>query len=188
MISLWIWQNITNIPHLTQTHYNSNIANLLTITGSGYENIEYINIGGASIRTIFSSGNVFIPIEKNLFSSGEYFLFFGLKNGQVIASNQKITFIHSEALINIANISPNILQNSEERYIVIQWNGFNKIISIQLSNNLILRNAEFKIINDQVAGVRIPKDLLPGTYYFNIMDTNSIYELKDMIFTIINTL
>ncbi len=59
-------------------------------------------------------------------------------------------------------------------------------MSIQLSNNLILKNAEFNIINKQVAGVKIPKGLPAGEYYFNIMDTATIYEIKNMKFTITN--
>ncbi|EKD29799.1 MAG: hypothetical protein ACD_78C00268G0002 [uncultured bacterium (gcode 4)] len=109
-----------------------------------------------------------------------------LKSGRILTRNEKITFEHSNARINIANITPRTIKNDAERFVVIQGNGFDKIVSIQLSNNLILKNAEFNIINAHVAGVRIPKELPPGEYYFNIMDTQSIYELRTMRFTITN--
>lgn len=125
-----------------------------------------------------------VSLDHDLFSSGEYFVFYELTNGKLVTSDAKITFEHSDATINIAGLTPNTIRNDIDRFITLQGNGFNKIISIQLNNNLILKNAEFTIINEHVAGVKIPKGLPPGEYYFNIMDTGSIYELKNMKFTI----
>ncbi|MFA6090555.1 MAG: hypothetical protein WC774_02160 [Candidatus Gracilibacteria bacterium] len=107
-----------------------------------------------------------------------------LTTGKIITMNEKIHFQYADSKINIANITPYTIENSTDHMLVIQGNGFDKILSIQMNNNLILKNAEFTIINNRVAGVRIPKGLPPGNYYFNIMDTNSIYELKNMQFTI----
>ena len=148
------------------------------------ESIEFVNIGEKRIQGVHASGAVLVQIDRDTFTSGEYFVFFTLKSGKILTSDIRLAFEHSSALINIANITPKSLGNDSDKYVVIQGNGFKKIVSIQLSNNLILKNAEFQIINNQVAGVRIPKDLPPGEYYFNIMDTSSIYELKNMRFTI----
>jgi len=168
------------------TKYNSNINNLISITGSGLESIEFVNIGGIGFRPVLGSGTLFVQVDRDVFASGEYFVFLQLRNGKILTRNEKITFEHSNARINIANITPKSIRNDAERFVVIQGNGFDKIVSIQLSNNLILKNAEFNIINTHVAGVRIPKDLPPWEYYFNIMDTQSIYELRTMRFTITN--
>lgn len=166
------------------TFFNSNINNLIRITGNNLENVDIVNIGWITFHPVLSSGSLFVQVERDTFATGEYFLFFGLKNGQIVAGNDKIHFEHSSEKINIANITPKNIPNNEDRFLVIQWNGFDKIISVQLSNNVILKNAEFHIINNQVAGVKIPKWLAPGDYYFNIMDTGTIYELKTMHFTI----
>ncbi|MDP2103967.1 MAG: hypothetical protein Q8K26_03535 [Candidatus Gracilibacteria bacterium] len=166
------------------TKYNSNINNLISVTGSGLESIEFVNIGGIGFRPVLGSGTLFVQIDRDVFASGEYFVFLQLKSGKILTRNEKITFEHSSARINIANITPKSIRNDAERFVVIQGNGFDKIVSIQLSNNLILKNAEFNIINAHVAGVRIPKDLPPGEYYFNIMDTSAIYELRTMKFTV----
>ncbi|MDD2892161.1 MAG: hypothetical protein PHQ95_04300 [Candidatus Gracilibacteria bacterium] len=183
--------NIENIPDtepqnitLQEIQYNSNINNLISITGTNLARISLVNIGGVGFKPITGSGILYVQVSKDTFATGEYFVFFELNNGKIITLNDKITFQHSSALINIANITPNTLKNDMDRYLVIQGNGFDKIISIQLSNNLILKNAEFHIINKQVAEVKIPKGLPIGEYYFNIMDTSSIYELHDMKFTI----
>lgn len=168
----------------TETKYNSNINNLITFRGQSTESIEFVNIGEKRIQAVHASGALFVQVDRDTFSSGEYFVFFTLKNGKIITPDIRISFEHSDSLINIANITPKSLVNDADRFLVIQGNGFKKIISIQLNNNLILRNAEFQVISDQVAGVKIPKDLPPGEYYFNIMDTSSIYELKNMRFTI----
>lgn len=108
---------------------------------------------------MYSSGILFVRLDRDTFTSGEYFVFFTLKNGKILTSEYRLSFEHSNSAINIANITPGAVPNDEDRFIVIQGNGFNKIVSIQLSNNLILKNAEFDIINDRVAGVKIPKGL-----------------------------
>lgn len=169
---------------IAATHYNSNINNLVTIRGNNLDTIEFMNIGEKRIRPIYSTGTLFVRIDRDTFASGEYFVFFTLKNGKILTSEYRLSFEHADSAINIANITPRLVRNNEDRFVVIQGNGFDKIISIQLSNNLILKNAEFQIINKQVAGVKIPKDLPPGEYYFNIMDTTAIYDLKNMRFTI----
>ena len=169
---------------ITQTKYNSNINNLLTFRGQELGNVKFVNIGEKRIRPVYSSGSLYVQVEKDTFTTGDYFVFLTLKTGKILTPNIHLSFEYSSSPINIANITPKTIQNSEERFVVIQGNGFDKIVSIQLSNNLILKNAEFKIINNQVAWVKIPKDLPVGEYYFNIMDTHSIYELKNMSFSI----
>lgn len=169
---------------LERTRYNSNINNLVTIRGKDLGSIEFVNIGEKRIRPVSSSGVLFVQIDRDTFASGEYFVFFTLRSGKIVTSDQRISFEHSDSPINIAGITPNTITNIQDTFVVIQGNGFDKIVSIQLSNNLILKNAEFRIVNAHVAGVKIPKDLPPGKYYFNIMDTASIYELKNMPFTI----
>ena len=168
------------------TRYNSNINNLIVFRGENIESVEFVNIGEKRIRPAYASGTLFVQVDKDTFTTGGYFVFFTLKNGRIFPSDHRIFFEHSSSAINIANITPKTLRNSEESFIVIQGNGFDKIVSVQLSNNLILKNAEFKIINNRVAGVKIPKGLPPGEYYFNIMDTATIHELKNMRFTITN--
>lgn len=143
------------------TKYNSNINNLITVHGKNLDSIEFVNIGEKRIRPVYSNGTLFIQADHDTFASGEYFVFFTLKNGKMLTSDYHLLFEHSNSAINIANITPRMIHNDEDRFVVIQGNGFDKIVSIQLSNNLILKNAEFQIINKQVAGVKIPKDLPP---------------------------
>jgi hypothetical protein len=138
-------------PAIKNTHYNSNINNLLSFEGKGLKNIAFVGIGEKSLRPVYSSGNLFVQIDHDMFASGEYFVFFTLKNGKIITSEIKLTFNHSDFTINIANITPSVIRNINDNFLVIQGNGFDKIISVQLSNNLILKNAEFQVINDQVA-------------------------------------
>ena len=171
---------------INETKYNSNINNLLSFRGENMDSIEFVNIGEKRIRPVYSTGTLFVQVDRDTFSTGEYFVFFTLKNGRILTSEIRLSFEHSATPINIANITPSTIRNDEDTFVVIQGNGFDKIVSVQLSNNLILKNAEFNIINDRVAGIKIPKNLPPGEYYFNIMDTVTIYELKNMKFTITN--
>lgn len=166
--------------------FNSNINNLTEITGTGKEFIKYINIWEVSLTPIHEDNKTFLSISKNTFHSWEYFIIVQLENNELITLNEKITFHFSPSKVNIANITPHKIKNDIDRNIVLQWNGFSKIISLQLSNNIILKNTSFQIINDHVMSVLVPKDLKSGKYYLNIMTIDGIHELKDITFTINN--
>lgn len=163
---------------------NSNINNLIEISWEGKEFIKYINIGWVSLKPINENNKTFLTIAKDTFSSGEYFIIAQLENNELVPLNEKINFIHSNSKVNIANITPNSIKNDTDKFIVLQWNWFLKVISIQLSNNIVLKNTSFEVINDQVMSVKIPKELDIWNYYFNIMTTEGISELKNNIFTI----
>lgn len=165
---------------------NSNINNLIEITWSGKEFIKYVNIWEISLTPIHVNNKTFLTISKNTFNSWEYFTIVQLQNNELITLNEKIIFHYEQSKVNIANITPNYIKNDIDRNIVLQWNGFSKIISLQLNNNTILKNTSFQIINDNVITVLIPKDLDVWNYYFNIMTVDWINELKNNIFTINN--
>lgn len=163
---------------------SSNIDQLLVLTGKNLESIDRIIVGETSFEGKIQENKFYYLVPKNTFGNGEYFVGLYLKNGQLIPTNTKLSFTYNSNPINIAAITPKILKNNEDSYVVVQGNGFKKMISIQLSNNLIFKNALFTIINDQVVSIKIPKWLDPGIYYFNIMDTAGIYEAKNMPFTV----
>lgn len=81
--------------------------------------------------------------------------------------------------IFITSITPDIINIEKWRLIVLQWEWFNKIISVQLNNNIVFENTAFNIINDNILSITIPKEINPWIYHFNIMDTSSIYEIKE---------
>ncbi len=167
-----------------KTKFNSNINNLVELTWSWKEFIKYVNIGWVSLTPIKDNKKIFLTISKNTFTSGEYFVILQLENNNLVPLEEKINFTHSNSLVNIANITPSKVKNDKETFIVLQWNGFSKTISIQLSNNVVLKNTSFDIISDNVMSVQIPAELEKWTYYFNIMTTDWITELKNNTFTI----
>lgn len=177
------WKLPKNIT-LLNNNFSSNINNLLQIKWVNLEEVDYVNIWWFSLKPQIENWTLLVSLDKDIFASWEYFIFFQLKNGKILTTENKINFIHNQNSINIANLTPKIINNTEDSFIVIQWNGFNKIISVQLNNNIILKTTSFKIINDNVAAIKIPKWLWSWIYYFNVMDTNRIYELKNNTFTI----
>lgn len=182
-INISSWKIPKNIVILND-NFSSNINNLLKIKWNNLNEIDYVNIWWFSIKPQIENWVLLVSLDKNIFASWEYFIFFQLKNWKILTTENKINFIHNQDSINIANLTPSIINNNEDRFIVIQWNGFNKIVSVQLNNNVILKNTSFNIINDNVAAIKIPKWLWKWIYYFNIMDINKIYELKNNTFTI----
>lgn len=178
-ISTWTI-NIT----LDKTSLNWNINNLVEILWEWKDKIKYVTIWQISLTPISENNKVLLTIEKDSFSSWEYFIIVQLKDNTLLTLNEKITITHSKDMVNIANITPNNIKNWSDRYIVLQWNWFSKVISMQLSNNVVLKNTSFNIISDNVISVKIPGEILPWNYYFNIMTTSWITELKNNIFTI----
>lgn len=163
---------------------SSHINHLIEISWKDKEMIKYVNIWWNSFTPIQNNGKVYLAIEKNTFSSGEYFIIIQLQNDEIISLDKKFYFEYWSSQVNIANITPNNIKNTQDTFLVLQGNGFSKVISIQLSNNIILKNTSFDIINDSVMSVKIPSELESGKYYFNIMTVNRIHELKQNSFII----
>lgn len=170
---------------LSNINFNSNINNLLEISWDNIENIKYLNIGSYSINPVFKDNKAFFLINKDTFSSWNYFIFIQPTEWKIVPLNEQITFKYSNNLVNIANITPNEVKNDKDRYIVLQWNGFSKIISIQLNNNIVIKKTSFEVINDKVLSIKIQKWLDTGKYSFNIMTTDEIVELNNLNFSVI---
>lgn len=177
----WSVQNI----NLSNSIFNSNINNLLIVSWENLEQISYINIGWVSFTPKFENNKLYIWIDKNTFSNWEYFVIFQLKNKNIIYYPKKIYFSHDDNSINISAITPNKIKNDIDRYIVIQWNNLSKVIRVQLSNNVVLKETNFNIINDNVISIKIPSWLNPWDYYINFMWTFGIFELNNSKFTVI---
>lgn len=165
---------------------NSNIDNILEITWTNLDQVDYINIWWISFKPTLKDWNLFTLIEKNTFWNIENFILLKTKSWLIITSDKKIKFTYNNAKVNVSNINPKTIKNDVNRYITIQWNWFSKIISIQLNNNVILKNTEFNIVNDNVMLVKIPSWLDKWEYSLNIMDINNIYEINYMKFLITN--
>lgn len=163
---------------------SSNIDNLVPLSGQNLESIDRVLVGEKSFVGSVKDGQYYFIIPKNTFGNGEFFIGLYLRNGQLVTTPDRLTFTYNPNPINIAAITPSQIKNDQDRYVVVQGNGFGKMISIQLSNNLIFKNALFTVINDNVVSIKIPKDLEPGAYYFNMMDTAGIYEAKNIRFTV----
>lgn len=171
---------------IKNNNFNGNINNILEIDWKWLEQIDYVNIWWISFKWKYENNKFYILIDKWTFGSWDFFLMFKLNNWTIITSNKKINFYYSQDKVNISNITPKIIKNDIDRYIVVQWNWFSKIVSIQLNNNIILKSTEYEIINDNVLSVKIPKWLNPWDYYINIMDTNNIYQINYIKFNITN--
>ncbi len=175
-----------NNVKLSSLNFNSNINNLLVISWDNLENIQYVNIWWNSFNPNFNDKKIYIWIDKNSFAALDYFVFFQLKNKQILSYPQKISFTYDSNTLNISAISPALIKNDIDRYIVIQWNNLSKVIRVQLSNNIVLKETAFKIINDNVMTIKIPSWLNPWNYFINFMWTKWIFELKNSKFTITN--
>lgn len=179
--------NIKNIKiNFDKYNFNSNLNNLINIYWTWIENIKYINIWWISFYPIKDNNKYYLSINKNTFSNWEYFIILQLRDNSILPLNDKISFIYSKDEVNVYNITPNQIKWDKDTYVVIQWNWLSKIISLQLSNNVILKNTSFNIINDKVLSVKIPSNLEKWKYYINIMTTKWIFEIKNTYFYIVN--
>lgn len=163
---------------------SSNIDNLIPISGEHLDTIDRVVVGEKSFQGSMKWDVYYFILPRNTFGSWDYFVGLYLKNGELIASGKKLSFTYDSSPINIAAITPSTIKNDKDGYVVVQGNGFSKMVSLQLSNNLIFKSAQFTVVNDQVVSIKIPKWLDPGEYTFNMMDTTWIYEAKNKTLTV----
>lgn len=166
--------------------FSSNIWNILEISWTNLELIDYVIIWEKKLNWVLKDNKFYVRLDSNSFWAWDFFVGFYLKNGKLTSTDKKIIFSYNPNPINIVAITPNKISNKKDSYVVIQWNWFAKMISLQLSNNYIFKNALFNIINDKVATVKIPAWLVSWTYYFNIMDVKWIYKAEDIKLEITN--
>ena len=176
--------NIFSDLEFNNISFNSNINNLLEISWENIGKIKFFNIWSYSFSPNIKDNVAYFLINKNTFSSGNYFVFIQPVEWKIIPLETQIDFSFTDSKVNIANITPSLVDNTKNTYIVLQWNWFSDIISLQLNNNIILKDTSFDIINDKVLSVKIDKQLSPWTYHFNIMTTDGIINLDSMNFTI----
>lgn len=179
-----ISQNNFDNLSFNSTSFNSNINNLLEISWENIDKIKFLNIWSYSFSPVFKNSKAYFLIDENTFNSGNYFVFIQPIEWQIIPLETQINFTFTNSEISVANITPNIVNNTKDSYIVLQWKWFSDIISLQLNNNIILQKTSFNVINDKVLSVKIDEQLDPWKYHFNIMTTDNIINLDNMTFTI----
>ncbi|MDD3120420.1 MAG: hypothetical protein PHF46_03370 [Candidatus Gracilibacteria bacterium] len=168
------------------THFDSNINNFFELDcENGIDSVKSIMIGGVSFKPSIKDNKLFVSIDKNIFDNGSYFIALVLTNGELLSLDESVTFTFNKEKINIVSIIPGSVKNDIPRYITVQGNGFKGVVSVQLSNNVILKNTDFSVINDNVMAIKIPKDLIEGNYHLNIMDVNHVYEIQNKNFLVI---
>lgn len=180
-------ENFSNIDvFFKKTSFDGGFNNLIPLSGSGLENIAFIIIGEKSFLPIKTADAYYLSVEKNTFSSGEFFVLFQDKKKNITPLNQKFTFFNNNKAVSISGIVPNILPQNQKQQVVLQGKGFSKLVSLQLSNSVILKNTSFQIISDGVVIVDIPENLPLWTYQFTLMTLDSIYQIPEQSFSIIN--
>lgn len=185
-ISSW---NLSPLPGdevtLSLTTLSTHANHLIQVQWENLANIAYITIGWYSYQASIHEWSYYFEVQKNTFTPGEYFISIQDKSGEIIALNQKMTILGwQDHGINLNNITPNTLSNTQKSSIVLQWNGFSKVISVQLDNNIILKEASFDIINDRVMSIEVPKWIPVGSYHFNLLTVEKIVKLPSRALTI----
>ncbi len=123
-------------------------------------------------------------VDRASFAAGEYFAAVLTKEGKLVPLKEGIVFESDGQLVGISAITPSSVPNSRESYVTLQGRGFSKIVSVQLSNSLVIHNASFRLINDSVAIVKIPAGISEGSYAMNVMDVSGISSPKNAVVTI----
>lgn len=178
----------TDISNLSLNTYSfsSNIDSLLIITWENIESISALTIWDYSFKPVFKDWKAFFNLEAKTFDTWEYFWIIKQTNWKIITLDKKLNFTLIKEEVAIVNISPREIWNDKQNYLVLQWDWFDKVISLQLSNNVVIKNTQFEILTDKVMPVKIPPNLPSWEYHFNIMTTKWIVELHSQKFKIIH--
>lgn len=177
--------NLSEISVLRK-NFISNINNYFEINWKDANLVKSVIIWDSTFSPFIKDNKILFNIEANKFDTWNYFIAIVLKSGQLITLNDSINFTLDKGKINIVDILPRKITNDTQKYITIQWNWFKNIVSVQLSNNLVLKNTDFQIVNDNVMAIKITPEIASWTYHLNIMDTAHVYELKTQTFLVSN--
>lgn len=79
-----------------------------------------------------------------------------MKDGSLVAIESKVSFEGGNSTIGVSAVTPGSISGTKDAYVTLQGYGFSKIISLQLQNGIVIKNASFTIVNDSVMFVRIP--------------------------------
>lgn len=164
---------------LSNNLFSSNMNNILEIRWINIDAIDYVIIWEKSFKPIYFENVAYITINKKTFRSWEYFIAIQTSKWAIKTLENRIKFSDNSTPIDIWNITPKNISSSKDEYVVLQWNWFKKLISIQLSNNVVFKDTQFQIINDNIIAVKIPKWISRWSYHFNLMNTAWIFEIKD---------
>lgn len=123
-------------------------------------------------------------MDRASFAAGEYFVAVLGKDGKLVPTKETVVFESDGQSVGISSVIPSSVPGSRDSYVTLQGRGFSKIVSIQLSNSLVIHNASFRLVNDSVAIVKIPAGISEGNYAMNVMDVSGISSPKNAIVTI----
>lgn len=169
-----IWDIKNYNISIIKNNYSSNIDNTIKFYWNNLEEIIQIEIWNFNYKPQYLDWNLYLVINKNEELNWEYDLVFKTKSWYEFNYENKINFNFIEWNVIVTDITPKNISNDNETNIVLQWKWFSKIISIQLSNNIVFKNTSFNIINDNVMSVLIPKDINEWKYTLNLMDISWI--------------
>jgi hypothetical protein len=178
-------ETISNI-FLKQNQFFWDFNTLVEVSGSWQSLIDFVIIWEKSFPVIEENKKFFINIPKNTFWNGEFFVFIQDRDKNIFPLEQKMISSFSDKDVNVQDIVPRSVSNTQDQNIILQWRGFSKTVSLQLSNNIVLKNTDFVIISDTVLQVKIPKWIEIWNYQLNIMTTKNIYQIQNIPFSITN--
>lgn len=160
--------------NILKDNFSSNINNIIKFSWENLDQIRFVNIWEHSFIPELIDWFLYILVEENNYLNWEYFVIFQMKDWSVKTLDKKIEFSLSFKNLVVNDITPKVLKNDIARNIILQWKWFLKIISIQLSNNIVLKSTSFEAISDNVLIIKIPENLEAWKYSLNIMDTQWI--------------
>lgn len=95
-------------------------------------------------------------VDRGSFVDGDYFVAAYAKDGKLVPVKGKLSFRSDQQSVGVSFVTPSSVPNSRDAYVTLQGRGFSKVVSIQLSNSLVIKNASFRSVDDTVAIVKIP--------------------------------
>lgn len=167
-------QSSDNNIKISKTKFSSNINNIIKISWNNIEDIIEVKIWNYIYYPSIIEWLLYILVEQNTKLNWEYEVLLVFKDNSVQKLYTKLFFSYNSESLIVSDITPSKIKNDIDRNIILQWKWFSKVISIQLSNNIVLKDTYFNIINDNVLNIKIPKGLDKWIYGINIMNTDWI--------------
>lgn len=164
--------------------FSSDTNNAVRIVGAPKGFISSVVIGASTFRGAdLRDGYVFVT-DRGTFADGDYFVAVYAKDGRLLPLKDKVSFITDGQSVGVSGVTPASVPATRDSFVTLQGRGFSRVVSIQLSNSLVIKNASFRAVDDTVAIVRVPAGVPAGEYAMNIMDVNGISSPKRAVIRI----
>jgi hypothetical protein len=169
IIEKWLFKEISWEIDFKNSQIWSDKTSLIELQWKNISELSILLINNFHIPVQKYNSWYFVSIWANMLNKWSYERYGITKNNKKIKWKSNLSVKQNSNSTGIYAITPSIIKSSKWWNIVLQWKWLDKILSIQLSNNIIFKQNQFIVLSPNVIAINIPKNIDVWVYYLNIV-------------------